>query len=121
SLCRQPRFVDLPERREFCPIGSVVELAITRQSRGEAGFARTHRVALSSNRERRGAFTADLSCEQREIADRVHGHRAERAVIHAHGPPYKTRFRAAVKQGSLENNFLAETCDFRNALWRVRF
>jgi hypothetical protein len=113
--------VNLPERGKRRPIYSVVELAISRHASGEARFARSHRIALPRDGERRGARTPHMAGEQREVADGIDGFRALGAVVDPHGPADETGFRAPVEYGSSVKLFLADTRDFADTVGRIIF
>ena len=59
---------------------------------------------------------ADVAGEQRQIADSVHRGRAQRAVIHAHGPADEAGLGAAVQKRGLVEQLLAQAGDLGDAL-----
>ena len=91
----------------------IVELAIARQARGEAGLARAHGVALAGDGEGRGTGAADVAGEQREVIDGVDGDGALRGVIDAHRPADEGGLCAAVEERGLDDLCLGEAGDAR--------
>ena len=82
---------------ELFAIVGVLELAIAGQRGGEAALARSHRVALSGDGERRSSGAADVAGEQREVVDRRNRDRALRGVVDAHRPADERGLRVAVE------------------------
>jgi hypothetical protein len=87
-------------------------------ARSEAGLARPHGVALPGNRKWRRPDAPDISGDQCERVDRVHGFGSLCRVIHAHRPADEPGLRASVEQSRFVDLLLAQPGELRDVLGR---